>query len=101
SAVVFAALGAYAAHVAEYAYTDLSKAFLHHAQAQYAPHVPYLRSQVFDLEKAPAAQGVDEHGYDVVIATNVVHATRDIRQALGHVKAVLKGQGILLLNELS
>lgn len=101
SAVVFAALGAYAAHVAEYAYTDLSKAFLHHAQAQYAPHVPYLRGQVFDLEKAPAAQGVDAHGYDVVIATNVIHATRDIRQALGHVKAVLKGQGILLLNELS
>jgi hypothetical protein len=37
--------------------------------------------------------------YDVAIATNVLHATRNIRQALRHAKAALRRNGWLLLND--
>lgn len=40
-------------------------------------------------------------GFDVAIATNVLHATRDIRTTLRNTKATLRAHGILLLNELS
>src|SRR4029079_4550141 len=35
------------------------------------------------------------------IATNVLHATRDIRQTLRNAKAALHTRGVLLLNEIS
>ena len=36
-----------------------------------------------DLERDPLGQGFDAHGYDVVVAANVLHATRDLGEALG------------------
>ena len=40
-------------------------------------------------------------GYDVVIAANVLHATRRIRETVRHAKAALRKNGLLVLNELS
>ena len=40
-------------------------------------------------------------GGDVAIAANALHATRNIRRTLRNVKEVLKGGGLLALNELS
>ncbi|WP_187959429.1 class I SAM-dependent methyltransferase, partial [Bacillus mojavensis] len=46
-------------------------------------------------------QHIDAGGYDAVIAANVLHATKNIRQTLRNAKAVLKRTGLLLLNEIS
>ncbi|WP_349594246.1 SDR family NAD(P)-dependent oxidoreductase [Azospirillum argentinense] len=87
--------------IAEYAYTDLSKAFLFHAESRFVGAHPFVRPMLFDVEKPPAAQGIDTQAYDLVIATNVLHATRNIRDTLDNAKAVLRGNGLLLLNEIS
>ncbi len=84
-----------------YCYSDLSKAFLMHGKEQYAAQNPYLKTQIFDVEKPIAAQGVEADHYDVVIATNVLHATENIRQTLRNVKAAMHKGGILLLSEMS
>ena len=101
SARVFARLKSYAACIDEYRYTDLSQVFLLHAQDVYGPENPYMRTGIFDVEKPIAGQGIDADGYDLVIAANVLHATRNIRRTLRNVKAALRTNGMLLLNEIT
>ena len=40
-------------------------------------------------------------GYDIAIAANVLHATRNIRHTLRNTKATLRKNGLLILNEIS
>ncbi|MGG4453265.1 beta-ketoacyl synthase N-terminal-like domain-containing protein [Brevibacillus porteri] len=101
STVVFQKLKAYEEHIQEYCYTDLSKAFFMHAEKEYGPSNPYLTYQIFNVEESVTGQGIDLGGYDIVIAANVLHATKNIRQTLRNAKAVLKKNGLLLLNEMS
>jgi 2-polyprenyl-3-methyl-5-hydroxy-6-metoxy-1,4-benzoquinol methylase len=100
SAVIFPELIPFKENVQEYCYTDVSKAFLSHAKKEYAPQNQYLTYKIFDIEKPIAAQGLDAGGYDVVLATNVIHATKDIRKTLRNVKTILSSGGVLLLNQL-
>lgn len=101
SAALFAQLAPYASRIAQYCYTDMSWAFLLHAQQHYASQAPYLHTQRLDIERDPMAQDFALGDYDVVVAANVLHATRDIRRTVRHAKALLKGNGLLLLNELT
>ncbi|MDD5273733.1 MAG: beta-ketoacyl synthase N-terminal-like domain-containing protein, partial [Methylovulum sp.] len=88
-------------HIEEYCYTDVSKAFLHHADSHYAPAAPYLKTCLFDVSKPLAGQGILPDHYDLVIASNVLHATQSIRTAVRNAKAALRNRGCLLMNELS
>jgi polyketide synthase PksM len=87
--------------IEEYCYTDLSKAFLMHAEKHYRPQLPALATAIFDVTKPLASQSIKPGHYDVAIAANVLHATPNIRETLRNAKAALKNQGVLLLNELS
>jgi malonyl CoA-acyl carrier protein transacylase len=86
------------AAVEEYCYTDISRAFLRHGEDRFRCRAPYLRSQVFDVERAPDDQAMNR-GYDLVIASNVLHATRSMPRTLRNVKALLKTNGLLVVNE--
>ncbi|MCA1227838.1 SDR family NAD(P)-dependent oxidoreductase, partial [Saccharopolyspora sp. 6M] len=101
SAVVFRRLQPWAEHVETYRYTDISKAFLLHAKKTYGPIAPYLDGRIFNAEQPLAGQDTDPGQFDVVIATNVLHATRNIRNTLRNAKAAARPNGVLLLNELS
>lgn len=101
SAMVFRKLYSLRAHIEEYCYTDISKAFLLHAEKEYGPNNPYLTYKIFDIEQPAALQGIDAGGYDIVIAANVLHATKNIRRTLRNAKAALKSKGLLLINEIS
>ena len=94
-------LGPFREHISEYCYTDLSKAFLLYAEEHYAPGNSYLVTQIFDVEKAISVQNIRADQYDLVIATNVLHATKNIRETLRNVKATLRNNGVILLNEMS
>ena len=85
----------------EYCYTDVSRAFLMHAEKHYQPRLPALTTAIFDVSRPVASQSIATDHYDVVIAANVLHATPNIRETLRNAKAVLKNQGVLLLNEIS
>ncbi|MET0335359.1 MAG: SDR family NAD(P)-dependent oxidoreductase [Rhizobacter sp.] len=101
SAMLFDKLQPYAQHIEEYCYTDISRSFLLHGQTQYGPKAPYLKTKLFDVGRALAEQGFEPGSYDVAIATNVLHATANIRRTMRNTKALLKGQGLLLLNEIT
>ena len=44
-------------------------------------------------------QGFEAHGYDVVVAANVLHATRDLGEALSHCRTLLAPSGVLVCLE--
>lgn len=87
--------------VAEYRYTDISKAFLIDAERRFAGRVPYVSFSAFDVEREPGAQGLTTGEYDIVIANNVLHATEDIVRTVRHARALLRPGGVLVLNELA
>ncbi|MEU6391716.1 beta-ketoacyl synthase N-terminal-like domain-containing protein [Streptomyces sp. NPDC046939] len=101
SAVVLDALRSARLDVREYCYTDISRAFLHHGERSFGAENPWLTCEVLDIERPVADQGFALGGYDVVVAANVLHATRDIRHTLHNAKALLKPGGLLFLNELT
>ncbi len=87
--------------VEEYCYTDLSRAFLLHAQEVYQPAFPALRTSIFDVGKPLSLQSIEGNRYDAVIATNVLHATSNMRETMRNAKALLKRGGVVLINEIS
>jgi acyl transferase domain-containing protein/enoyl-CoA hydratase/carnithine racemase/acyl carrier protein len=97
---IFKRLRPHAGRIAEYCYTDISRAFLMHAEESYGPTAPYLTYRLLNVEQPLAPQGMDAGSFDLAIATNVLHATRSIRNTLRNAKATLKHNGVLLLNEL-
>ena len=83
----------------EYVYTDVSAAFFADAEARFGDAEGALRYRVLDIERDPATQGFPPHGYDLLIAANVLHATRDLRETLGHCRRLLAPSGQLLALE--
>ena len=100
SAPVLAALAPYRDTIAEYAYTDLSIAFFQHAERVHAPGNPFLACRRLDIEQPIEAQGFAPGSYDLVLSTNALHATRNIRRTLRHVKSALRRDGLLVISEM-
>jgi acyl transferase domain-containing protein/acyl carrier protein len=83
---------------AEYTYTDISRGFFENARAQFAGY-PFVRYETLDIEQAPGKQRFGGRQFDVVIAFNVLHATRSLRESVAHVRELLAPGGLLLLLE--
>jgi acyl transferase domain-containing protein/NAD(P)-dependent dehydrogenase (short-subunit alcohol dehydrogenase family)/acyl carrier protein len=84
--------------IGEYIWTDIGAGFVSAARREFAG-VEGMRFQMLDLEQEPATQGLAGELFDVLVASNVIHATTDIRHALRHVRSLLKPGGVLLLAE--
>lgn len=65
-----------------YTYTDTSKAFSDKAQEMFSAYTNRMIFKPFDMEKEANSQGYEEHSYDVVVALNVIHAAKDVGDAL-------------------
>lgn len=87
--------------IEEYCYTDLSRAFLMHGERNFKTQFPALTTAIFDVSKPLESQAISANHYDFAIAANVLHATPNIRETLRNAKALLKNQGVLLLNEIA
>jgi acyl transferase domain-containing protein/SAM-dependent methyltransferase len=83
-----------------YYFTDLSDFFLNHGRNKFARY-GFMRYGRFDAEESGDEQGYAAGSFDVVVATNVLHATRDIRGTLQGVRSLLAPGGILLLCEVT
>ena len=73
----------------DYIYTDISAGFFAEAEARFGDGDGCIEYRPLDIEKDPMAQGYDSHGYDLLIASNVLHATRYLEETLGHCLALM------------
>lgn len=90
----FCSPGGEHAFCAEYMYTDISSGFFDTVkQTKLKKWEHMLKFKTLDLEQDPVIQGFDEHGYDLVLASNVVHATKFLGQTLGNIHRILKPGG--------
>ncbi|MFE1948880.1 amino acid adenylation domain-containing protein [Streptomyces sp. NPDC059524] len=92
-----AALDARGVRDADYTYTDVSPAFLQHGRRRFGDRVT---PRLLDIEKNPEPQGFPAAAVDLVVASNVIHATRDLSRTLDHIGRLLAPGGRLLLAEM-
>lgn len=82
-----------------YTYTDISSGFFGKAADKFHGH--NMTFKVLDIEKPPDSQGFAEGTYEIVIAANVLHATRSMTETLKHTRSLLKPGGYLVLLEIT
>ena len=83
----------------DYVYTDISAGFFAEAEARFGDSGGCIEYRPLDIERDPVAQGFDAHGYDVIIASNVLHATRYLDETLGHCRTLLAPSGQMIALE--
>jgi amino acid adenylation domain-containing protein len=85
----------------EYHATDLGRSFVSRAERAAAAaglgHV--MRFGVLDISRDPAGQGYEPGSFDVVLALDVLHATPDLQETLGHVRTLLAPGGLAAIVE--
>ncbi|KAI9931732.1 hypothetical protein MW887_010311 [Aspergillus wentii] len=85
--------------IASYAFTDISPRFFEKAKDRLSAWGDILDFQKLDAGGDPESQGFQPGSYDMVFASNVLHATPDIHQTLQNVRSLLKPGGKLLFLE--
>ncbi|ASP22068.1 phenolphthiocerol synthesis polyketide synthase type I Pks15/1 [Antarctobacter heliothermus] len=93
-----AVLEALAGRSVQYVFTDVSDLFLDRAQARFSDREGMAFARL-DLETAPAEQGFARGSFDLVLASNAVHAVRNLPETLGHLRGLLRPGGVLVLIE--
>lgn len=87
--------------VGSWHFTDISSGFFEAARSEFPAQNPYLEMQFdkFDVEQDPTAQGFELESYDVVVACQVLHATKNMNRTMSHVRSLMKPGASLLLME--
>ncbi|KAF4595806.1 putative polyketide synthase [Ophiocordyceps camponoti-floridani] len=83
-----------------YTFTDISPGFFEAAADAFAPWASKMTFKTLDIEKDSASQDFSA-GYDLIIASNVLHATESLSNTLRNVRRLLKPEGRLLLLEVT
>jgi acyl transferase domain-containing protein/protein-L-isoaspartate O-methyltransferase len=99
---ILSALDAHGQSLLEkYTYTDLSAGFFEHAAAKFSKWARYLEFKTLDISGDPSSQGFEAGAYDLIIASNVIHATPSIADTLANVRKLLKPGGRFVLVEVT
>jgi aspyridone synthetase (hybrid polyketide synthase/nonribosomal peptide synthetase) len=84
-----------------YTYTDISTGFFESASEKFRDHSGKIAFRLLDIEKDPILQGYLEHSYDIIIAANVLHATRNLTETMQNARRLLKPGGFLVMMEIT
>lgn len=85
-------------HPFTYTFTDISPSFVAAAKTRFASHGS-MEFRVLDIEATPPSFLL--RSQDVVIATNVVHATKSLKESCTNIRKMLDKDGMLCLVELT
>ncbi|KAF5552317.1 polyketide synthase [Fusarium phyllophilum] len=83
----------------QYMYTDISSGFFEEARRTFADRESHMDFKTLDVEGDPLAQGFQPESYDVIVASNVLHATKRMDVTMEHVRKLLRPGGSLILVE--
>jgi len=82
----------------QYIFTDISGSFTMQAQQRFQAY-DFVEYRPLDIEKEPSAQGFDPHSFDIVLASDAIHATSRLRDTLANVMTLVAPSGLLLFIE--
>lgn len=82
----------------EYTFTDISSPLVTAAKRKFAKF-DCLKYATIDIEKEPPAQYQGQ--FDIVLATNCIHATSNLPNSLGNISKLLRPHGFVSLVELT
>ncbi|KAG5990123.1 putative secondary metabolism biosynthetic enzyme, partial [Claviceps spartinae] len=83
----------------EYTFTDISSGFFENVKLKLARWSQRITYKKLDISKDPLAQEFEAEDFDVVIAANVLHATKNMTTTMNNLRKLLKANGKLLLLE--
>ncbi|GAP85848.2 putative polyketide synthase [Rosellinia necatrix] len=80
----------------EYTFTDISGALVSAGRRKFSQY-SCMRYATIDIEKEPPTQYLNQ--FDIVLATNCIHATKNLRNSLGNIYKLLRPSGFVSLVE--
>lgn len=87
--------------MSSYTYTDISAGFFNKASELFSGYAEKMIFKTLDVEKDPTTQGYQAHSYDILLASNVLHATVSLQKTLENARKLLKPGGYLLMLEIT
>ena len=84
----------------QYHFTDVSDFFVARAEERFQDS-SFVSYGLLDLETDLRQQGYAAGQFDIVLAANVLHATRDLGKTVDAVRSLLAADGLLLLYEVT
>ena len=87
--------------VSRYDFTDVSPGFFKAAKEHLSAYTNIVNFQVLDIEREIDIQGFEKGSYDLVVACNVIHATKQIDNVLEHARSLLRPGGRFILMEIT
>jgi SAM-dependent methyltransferase/acyl carrier protein len=86
----------------EYHFTDIGNFFVINARKEAASQgLDFMEFGILDITGDPAEQDFEYYSFDMIVALNVVHATRSVEESLENLKKLLSPGGLLCLMELT
>jgi SAM-dependent methyltransferase len=82
-----------------YQFADVSKGFMPSAEAKFSTTTRAMDFSVLDIEQDIVVQGFSEGTYVLIIASNILHATKSLSHTLRTVSRLLRPGGYLALLE--
>ena len=79
-------------------YSQISTHFTQAAKEKFYDY-PFIEYEILNIELGPEKQGFRPHQFDIILASNVLHATADLRKTLSHVKGLLASRGLVIFLE--
>ncbi|KAF4766473.1 hypothetical protein HAV15_010469 [Penicillium sp. str.  len=79
-----------------YTCTDISADVIGKAREQLSEFDGLMQFEALDINRSPAEQGFKPHSYDLIIASDVLHASSNFEEKLAHIRSLLKPGGHLV-----
>ena len=84
----------------EYFYTDISRSFLIYGEDKFSKYKDFMQYELLNVENNIEEQKFTENSFQIIFASNVIHATKDIKKSLENINKLLVKGGALILNEI-
>jgi acyl transferase domain-containing protein len=81
-----------------YVFSDISPVFLKRAAERFKKY-SFVEYRICNIEQGPVPQSFEAQSFDIVIAMNMLHATRDVQESLRNIHEFLVPGGLLILLE--
>ncbi|MBD0265580.1 MAG: acyltransferase domain-containing protein, partial [Tolypothrix sp. Co-bin9] len=82
----------------KYTFTDVGSFFLNTAKKKFSDY-PFVKYELLDIERSPQEQGYSSYSFDVIVAFQVLHVSRNIGETLERLRSLLAPGGLLLFWE--